>query len=62
MINELIDFVMVKITTAMVELVKIYLIIHFAIIAFAAGKKKALPSKKSEGFTSLSSTKYNYVY
>ena len=62
MINDLIDFVMVKFTTAMVELVKIYLIICFAIIAFAAGKKKALPSKKSEGFTSLSNTKYNYVY
>ena len=40
---------MVKFTITMVELVKIYFIIYFAIIAFAVGKKKALPSEKFEG-------------
>ena len=48
----MIDFVTVKFTITMVELVKIRFVIYFAIIAFAVGKKKSLPSKKFEDCTS----------
>ena len=48
----MINFVTAKFKITMVELVKIYFIIYFAIISFAVGKKKALPSKKFEGCTS----------
>ena len=48
----MIDFVTAKFKITMVELVKIYFTIYFAIIAFAVGKKKALSSKKFEGCAS----------
>ena len=50
----MIDFVTVKFTITMVELAKIRFVIYFAIIAFAVGKKKSLPSKKFEDCTSPS--------